>query len=222
MSVLTVTFWGQSAVRLERDGHRIAIDPGDLSDARVLEAADTVLVTHEHQDHVDVPLLAAHLAARPSAQAWGTRVVLERLAAEGVASDQLHLAMPGSTFDAAGFSISVIGGEHAVIHPAFPPVDNVGYIVDGAVLHPGDSFAEPPSDAAVKLLLLPVWGPWLKFSETADYFQTVAPEVVTPIHDEMVTAAGREFTDFLMSQVGEGAEYRRLAPGGTDQLSVDV
>ena len=37
------------------------------------------------------------------------------------------------------------GGQHALIHPSIPIVANVGYLIDDAVYHPGDSFIVPPS-----------------------------------------------------------------------------
>ena len=51
-------------------------------------------------------------------------------------------------------------GGHAAIHPDVPQIANVGYLVDGLVLHPGDAFTVP--DAAVELLLVPIAAPWLK------------------------------------------------------------
>ncbi|HWN60307.1 MAG TPA: MBL fold metallo-hydrolase, partial [Streptosporangiaceae bacterium] len=45
---------GHSCVRLEKDGIVLVIDPGSFSDApAALDGAATVLVTHEHPDHLD-------------------------------------------------------------------------------------------------------------------------------------------------------------------------
>ena len=48
---------------------------------------------------------------------------------------------------------SAFGGQHALIHPAIPMIANLGYLVDGSVYHPGDSFTVPT--APVSTLLLP-------------------------------------------------------------------
>lgn len=216
---IELTTWGQSAVRLERDGRRLVFDPGDLSDLDVLEGADVVLVTHEHHDHVDIGAVTSHLSERPQAHVWSTRAVVSALVEAGADEHRTHVAVPDQSFNAAGFRVRVLGGEHAVIHADFSGLENVGYLVDGAVLHPGDAFTEPPADASVDVLLLPVWGPWLKFSDTVDYFRAVEPKSMIPIHDELVTAAGRAFTDQLMSHVTGNIDYRRLAPRGRDRLN---
>ena len=51
--------------------------------------------------------------------------------------------------------VRAYGGRHAVIHPDLPPVANLGYLVDGSVYHPGDSF-DVPADATVDTLFVPV------------------------------------------------------------------
>jgi hypothetical protein len=65
-------------------------------------------------------------------------------------------------------SIRVRGGEHAVIHPDIPVIDNVAYLLnDGALLHPGGSLYVP--EEPVDVLALPAGAPWLKISEAIDY-----------------------------------------------------
>ena len=110
--------------------------------------ADAVLVTHEHFDHVVPDSLRAALAAQPGPAAVGPRIgdrPVRRVRRPG--PDGPH----GDEFTAAGFAVHVYGSEHAVIHPDIPTVPNVGFLVDGEIFHPGDSYTvpeDPASDAA--------------------------------------------------------------------------
>jgi hypothetical protein len=99
--------------------------------------------------------------------------------------DQAVAVGPGESFDAAGFRVRTYGGQHAVIHPTIPIVANVGYLVDDAVFHPGDSLVVPP--ASVRVLLLPSVAPWSKSSEVIDYAVAVRAPRVYPIHDAIAS-----------------------------------
>lgn len=205
----TVTHWGHACIRFERADRRLVLDPGGFSDAAVLEDADAVLVTHEHPDHVDPAALVAAVAARHGLEVWAPAGVVAQLVEAGAPADRVHTAAPGDAFTVAGFDVRVAGGEHAVIHPDLPVGENVAYLVDGAALHPGDSFTPPPAGVHVDLLLLPVAGPWMKLSEAVDYVRAVGPRVAVPIHDATVTVPGRGLPDRLVGSLG-GAEYVRV------------
>jgi L-ascorbate metabolism protein UlaG (beta-lactamase superfamily) len=72
-----------------------------------------------------------------------------------------------------------------VIHPDIPVIPNVGYLVNGALLHPGDSLHVP--DRPVDVLALPTGGPWLKVAEAIDYLRAVSPRVAVPIHEAVLS-----------------------------------
>lgn len=213
MTSLELTTWGHAGLRLERRGRRLAVDPGSFTDGRVLDGASAVLVTHEHADHVEPDALAAVLRERPGLEAWAPRPVAEALRGAGAPADRVHAVTPGDTVTAAGFEVRVLGGRHAVIHPSLPPVTNVAYLVDGVVLHPGDSFTLPPEGTRVEVLALPVGGPWTKVAEAADYAVAVAPVTAVPIHDAVLSDAGRASADRLLGPLTGDVAYRRLAPG---------
>ncbi|PVU81735.1 MBL fold metallo-hydrolase (plasmid) [Cellulomonas sp. WB94] len=214
----TVTCWGHACVRLERAGARLVIDPGTYSDLSVLDTADAVLVTHEHPDHVAVEQLRDALATRSHLEVWAPTAVVERLDALGIAPGRVHAVRSGDAFTAAGFAVVVVGEWHEVVHADVPRVANVAYLVDGAVLHPGDSFTLPPATTGVDVLLAPVGGPWLRLAEVIDYVRAVRPHIVVPIHDASLSAIGTATSDRLVASLGGSGEYRRLGPG--DELTL--
>ena len=210
-----ITTWGHACVCFERDGRRLVIDPGTFSDLSVLTDAHAVLITHEHADHVDAGRLVAALGARPAMEIWAPADVVRQLIDAGAPEARLHAAADGDTFTAAGFAVRAVGQWHALIHPDIPRVANVAYLVEGAALHPGDSFTAPPAGANVELLFLPVSAPWMKLAEAIDYLRSVGPRVAVPIHDAILSDAGRALTDRVVGALAGATEYRRRSPGET-------
>lgn len=213
---LGFSVWGHAGVRLERDDARLAIDPGSFTDPQLLERAAAVLITHEHADHVEPERLAAALAVTPDLQVWAPGSVAEALGTAGARAARaarVHVTGPGDDFEAAGFRVRALGGQHAVIHPSLPQVSNLAFLIDEVVLHPGDSFPRLPDDVRVELLALPVSAPWMKLAEAADYAAEVSPATVVPIHDAILSAEGKQIADKMLPGLIGGAEYRRLGPG---------
>lgn len=208
-----ISSWGHSCIRLERDGRRLVLDPGSFSDLSVLDDADAVLVTHEHPDHVDPARLAAVVGDRPALRVWAHADVVRQLVEAGADAERVRAVAAGDAFDAAGFDVRVLGERHAVIHPDVPVPANLAFLVDGAVLHPGDALVVPPADARVDLLLVPVAAPWLKVAEAVDYVRAVGPRVAVPIHDAILSDPGRALCDRLVGGLGGADEYRRIVPG---------
>jgi L-ascorbate metabolism protein UlaG (beta-lactamase superfamily) len=180
---MQLTKHGHSCVRLADGDHTLVIDPGAFSDLdAALAGADGVLVTHEHIDHIDPDRLRAAARADSSLRIWAPASVAGALADLG---DQVTAVGPGESFDAAGFAVRTFGGQHALIHPLIPIVANVGYLVDGAVYHPGDSLVVPPEP--VDTLLLPAAAPWSRMAEVIDFAIAVRAPHAYPIHDAIVT-----------------------------------
>jgi L-ascorbate metabolism protein UlaG (beta-lactamase superfamily) len=185
-----------ACVTLGKEGSRLLLDPGTFTSnaAELAASAGTILITHEHFDHFDEAAIAVALEARPELRVYGPAAVVDRwLARRG----QVTAVAEGERFEVDGFDIAVFGGLHASIHKDIPQVANVGYLIDGDVYHPGDSYYVPA--ATVRTLLVPTSGPWTKFGEAVDFVRAVAPERAVQIHEVMLSEVGQQAMAMFVS-----------------------
>ena len=212
---MELTKYTHACVRLDDGSRSLVIDPGVFSEVeQALDGAETVLITHEHVDHVDPDRLRAAARANSRLRVWAPSSVTATL---GDLGEQVVTVGPGEEFDAGGFAVRTFGGQHALIHPTIPVVANVGYLVAG-VYHPGDSLIVPP--VPVSTLLVPLHAPWSKSAEVVDFVVAVRASKVHQIHDGLLNDAGRGFVEAHVARIGAeyGSEYVSLAPGSQIQL----
>lgn len=204
---MQVTKYAHSCVRVEHDGGVLVVDPGVYSEPEALDGADSVLITHQHPDHVDPETLARALERRPLT-INGPASLADVL---GDAAEALTVVGPGESFTAAGVAVRAYGGRHAVIHPDIPVVENLGYLINDVVYHPGDSLVVP-EDVQVETLFAPIHAPWSKFSEVVDFIRAVAPRRAYALHDGLLNSNGFAVLD-RQYQALSNTEYQRLEPG---------
>lgn len=200
--MVEITKFTHACVRIDDGARRLVLDPGSFSEADELEGAlvgvDAVLITHEHGDHVNADALASALSGNSALRVWCPASVATALEALG---DHVTVVRAGEQFDGGGFEVRTFGGQHALIHKDVPVVPNVAYLVDGRVLHPGDSFTVPP--VAVETLLLPTGAPWLKVGEVLDFLVAVRPRYASQIHDALYSERGTAITENHVNRVSE-------------------
>jgi L-ascorbate metabolism protein UlaG (beta-lactamase superfamily) len=211
MAAMQLTKFTHACVRLD-DGDRVlVIDPGEFSEtATALDGASAVLITHEHFDHLDVEALVAAARTNPELRVWAPAPVVQKL---GELGSRATAVEADESFDAAGFSVQTCGGKHAVIHPALgTPCANVGFVVNEAVYHPGDSFFVP--GLQVETVLVPLHAPWSKLSEVIDFVVAVRATRAFPIHDAMLSEPGVKNSVGHVSRFAEryGTTFTYLAP----------
>ncbi len=211
-----------SCVRIDDGDRSLVIDPGSFSPdgevATVLDGVHAVLVTHEHPDHLDVDALSAAAAADPDLRVWAPATVVDQLEQRDELRGRASAVAAGQEFEAGGLDVRAFGGQQALIHPSIPVVANVGYLVAGAVYHPGDSFAVP--EVPVERLLVPLHAPWSKVSEVLDHVVAVRPQHVHQVHDGLLNERGRDLVGGHLDRVARqyGATYAPLEAGDAVDL----
>jgi L-ascorbate metabolism protein UlaG (beta-lactamase superfamily) len=193
---MELTKYTHACVTLDKGGSRLLLDPGTFTPnaAELAAGAGTILITHEHFDHFDEAMIAAALEARPELRVYGPAAVVDRWQARG---GQVTAVVEGERFEVDGFEVDVVGGLHAPIHQDIPQVANVGYLIDGGLYHPGDSYYVPA--APVTTLLVPTSGPWTKLGEAVDFVRAINPERAVQIHEIMLSEIGQQSTAMFIS-----------------------
>ncbi|MEV0432478.1 MBL fold metallo-hydrolase [Nocardia sp. NPDC050413] len=212
---IAITALGHSTVRLADNDGAVVIDPGVLAPQAAFENAAVFLVTHDHEDHVDIDRVVSALVAQPETVVLAPRLVIDKLAAAGADHGRLVEAEAETRFDVAGFGVQAIVGSHAAIYPSLPDSPNVAYLIDGRVLHPGDAYPSLPDGTDLDVLFLPVSGPWMRYADAVDYVIATRPDLVVPIHDGDLNDMGRTLTDQLAGLLPETLRYQRLDAGET-------
>jgi len=198
--------FGHSCLLVSSGDARILIDPGTFSTGYDdLDGLTAVLVTHQHPDHVDVEALPGLLERNPQARLF-TDVGTAQTLRDG---HGIHaaIATAGDTYD-VGAQVEVVGDLHAEIHPDLPRVPNVGYVVEGRLLHPGDALSV--TDREVEVLALPTMAPWMRMAEAIEFLRAVRPRVAVPIHEALLRS-----TDLYYNA------FRNLGPDGTELQILD-
>lgn len=211
----TVTKLGHSCIRVHRADRTLVLDPGNFTDAAAaLDGAQHILVTHEHADHLDDQPVLQHLTAHPDVHLHAPQAAARRLREAADQEDvrsRVHDVGPGQHLEAAGFSVHTVGGNHAEIHREIPRVDNVGYVIDGVLYHPGDSF-DTPGAHRPHTVLVPLNAPWAKVSESIDFLRLMGARgarQLIPVHDG------------LLAQTGQGI-YLKLTGGFAQQDELNL
>jgi L-ascorbate metabolism protein UlaG (beta-lactamase superfamily) len=211
---MQLTKLGHACVRLQKDDRTLVIDPGGLTpEDDAIAGADAVLITHEHFDHLQAERLRKALTDDPRLTVYTCRAVAEIL---GDVGDRVRTVGDGDALNIADFEVAVVGEKHEVVHPDVPPVENVGFFVEGEVFHPGDAFTvvEAPT------LLVPGQAPWMKAPEMIQYLRAVGPRRAYAVHDGLLNEFGLGLLESQLSGEAEQqhADFRRLKPGESVQL----
>jgi L-ascorbate metabolism protein UlaG (beta-lactamase superfamily) len=206
---MRITKFGHAAVRVERDGQALVVDPGAFTEPEAVDGVGAVLVTHEHPDHLDVERLRR--ADAPVYAGQGVAQALREQAPD--LAERLQVVREGDEVTAAGMRVTVHGEQHAVIHEDIPRIVNTGFCIEDEVFHPGDSFTAPPHP--VPVLLVPVHAPWMRLAEAVDFARAHAGRVAVAVHDGLLNDNGHAVTGRVMGGLLEasGQGFVQVAPG---------
>src|SRR3990172_9933899 len=204
---VTVTFWGQSAFKLESGGKTILIDPwiteNPLSPVTVAEItkADLILITHDHFDHIG----DTHDAVGSIIHAADTIAIARNTGAQVVAVFEtagrlLGDGLPPQNILFGGFGKDIggptdINGISLVMTPAVHSSQSgvpVGYIIKfpggATIYHAGDTaiFGDMllwGTLYPIDLSLLPIGGHFtMDASQAAKSLRLLTPRKAIPMH----------------------------------------
>ena len=204
---MDLTKFTHACVRLDDGERSLVLDPGVFSEVEAaVPGARAILVTHDHPDHLDPERVRAALTGDPRLRLYAPESVTASL---GDLGEQVVTVRSGESFEAGGFEVTAVGGQHALIHPAIPMIANLGYLIEG-VYHPGDSFTVPTQP--VRTLLVPTSAPWSKAAEVIDFAVSVRAPVAHQIHDSLVNDAYATIVEGHLSRIAgpHGVAFRHL------------
>ena len=136
--VFFVWFNRYAGVAIKTPTKTIVIDPVDVK-ARDFKAVDAVLITHEHYDHLDQPLVS-EIQKMTNCMVIADPTSAQRLR-NRVPSEKLHEVQPGSEVKVGEVSVKVEKCNHP---PATTPVSFIITSEDGVKLfHTADSLPFP-------------------------------------------------------------------------------
>jgi len=136
-----ITKFGHSCLLVEEKGSRILIDPGSYSTMQNdVRDVDAILITHEHQDHMDMRSLKTVLENNPEAKILTNEGAGKMLVREGIAYQKIQ---DGQSITVKDVLIEAFGRDHALIHSTIPVIRNTGFFIANRFFHPGDAFVYP-------------------------------------------------------------------------------
>lgn len=206
-----ITKYGHCCLLIEIEDTRILTDPGIFSEHyETLTNLDYILITHEHADHCHVEGVAALLTQNPNAT-----VITNARVATLLEQRQIQATVVDGTDSHTTDTVTITAcdGSHAEIIGTVGIVQNTGYLLNEEFYYPGDSYTTPPQTPRV--LAAPVAGPWCKVSEAIAFIEAVAPKVVTPVHDAVLSDAGIAVTypHFSRELEARGIMFKPLPNG---------
>lgn len=206
---MTITKFEHSCIVLEDQGAKLVIDPGQFSPSFVSSPdIRCVIITHSHIDHLNSKMLAQIVQDNEDVKIFAPQEV-----ADAHSDLPITHVSPGIGIQAKPFTLEFFGGLHAIIHPGWAPVQNIGVCVNDVFYYPGDSFALPNKD--IMVLAVPASAPWMKVGEAMNFLVNVGAQLTIPAHDALLSEVGMKVHDGLLEKAADGANltYRRLAIG---------
>jgi len=179
-----------SCLVFEHNGFKLLIDPGNytFAEGRVKpqDFADVsaIIITHIHPDHLDMDNLKK-IIALSKAPVYTNKQVAAALQKEGIDSE---LFTEGKR-DFGGMEFVAMPVTHMPLLDS-PIPEMTGYIINGNILHPVDSFQKELTEIKnIQLLILPTMAPFCNELQVTAFADALKPQNILPVHDGL----GKEF-----------------------------
>ncbi len=163
-----------SCLLVHEENITILIDPGNYTydskalDINVIDHLDYVLITHEHPDHMSIPLIKNVMDKFPEAKIISNSSVVKILE-----SANIQASTEQNEF------IKMEEVPHEKVFGVNLP-QNVKFDIFNKLTHPGDSLH---FSLSTPILALPVQAPWCSLTQAVEKALELKPKVIIPIHD---------------------------------------
>ena len=207
---LKITKYGHACLLVEKNGRRLAVDPGSFSELPSdLSRIEAVVITHIHGDHFDGSNLKLILEANPTVKLYGPADVIA--AADSLAIETQPIESD-SQLEIAGLELDFYYVDHAVIY-GDSPCKNLAVRIGDQLYYPGDSLHI--IDKKIRAVAVPLSAPWLKTSEYIDFALAMEAETFFPIHNGLLNPAGQQVMSRLLREKIEaaGKHFQFVADG---------
>lgn len=171
---MKITKFIHSCVLVEDNGKTVLFDPGNytresnLLDLSKIDRLDAIAITHEHMDHMDIPLIKQIVTKFPNTPIFGNTSIKGILEKEGISVNT-----EGNDF------IKMMPVPHEKIFMGPSPLNDM-ITFNGKFATPGDSLT---FNSCPDVLALPVQAPWGSTTWACETALKVKPKYIVPIHD---------------------------------------
>ena len=206
---MKITKLEHSGIMIENAGKTLLCDPVEFG-MRLPNFFNVsgIIITHKHGDHLQPDVINRILTQHPAARVF-TTIDASMLLPNSI------IVQNGSVQEIEGFRLEFFGENHASILDGQIPCQNIGVLINGTVINPGDSFDLPTKfdgvtagaqpDARPKVLLAPLAAPWCKVAESVDFVRRAQPLTVIPFHDAVLSDLGKGFNNNVLKSACETA-----------------
>lgn len=210
---MKVTKYPQSCLIIEKNGKRLAIDPGSLVSAKYQAAdllpIDGIIITHEHSDHFDLELLQTLTATPiPVIGNQSTNDTVGKGIITQVVSDS-------EQFSVAGFEVVARDLPHCLMVDGSAGPQNTGYVIDGIFFHAGDGTSI--EDLQVEKAAIPFAGPDISPHDIFEFIKQIGATMVIPIHHDAFTSSVELIGNWI-SKALPGTTFVPLEDGESAEL----
>jgi L-ascorbate metabolism protein UlaG (beta-lactamase superfamily) len=172
---MKVTRYFQSCLLIEEGSARILIDPSGQEKGHIgkMGRLDAVLYTHEHSDHFDAEMAQTFVEQ-------GIAPVYANASTAKLIKASKTIVKDGQEFKINGVRVKVIELPHCLMPDGTQGPQNVGYLINDKLFHPGDG--KELDGLRIDNLALPIIGPDISIKDAFAFAKQISAKAVIPIH----------------------------------------